>query len=199
MFKEKIKNFISKKTEGNNKKNIENLVVFLILLIVTVIAINMIWSKGEEQAEEESSSYKVLASKDENSNINEKDEYDLQKQLEDILCKMDGIGKVDVLITYSQTSTVVPMYSETQSTSLTEEKDSGGGTRTQESSNINKEVITNANNEAITQTVMFPKVEGAIVIAEGGGNAIIKANIIQAVSSVTGVATYKIQVFEMEK
>ena len=199
MLKEKIKNFINKKTEGNNKKNIENLVVFLILLIITVIAINMIWSNDEEQAEEDTPSYKVLASKDENSNIIEDDEYDLQTELEDILSKMDGIGKVDVLITYSQTSTVVPMYSETQSSTTTEETDSGGGTRIQESSNINKEVITDGNNEAITQTVLLPKVEGAIVIAEGGENATTKSNIIQAVAAVTGLATYKVQVFEMQK
>ncbi|MBO5413622.1 MAG: hypothetical protein J6A29_04995 [Clostridia bacterium] len=197
MLKEKIKNFVTKKTEGNNKKNIENLVVFLILLIITVIAINMIWSKDEDQPEEEEASYKVLAS--ENSNITENTEYDLQKELEDILSKMDGIGKVDVLITYSQTSTVVPMYSETESSTLTEETDSGGGTRKQESSNLNKEVITDGDNKAITQTVILPKVEGAIVIAEGGGNATTKANIIQAVSAVTGLATYKVQVFEMQK
>lgn len=198
MLKEKIKNFINKKTEGNNKKNIENLVVFLILLIVTVIAINMIWSKDEKQ-DEEGSSYKVLASKNENSNIKKSDEYDLQTELEDILSKMNGIGKVDVLITYSQTNTVVPIYSETQSSTVTEEIDSGGGTRKQESSNVNKEVITDGNNEAITQTVMLPKVEGAIVIAEGGGNVTTKANIIQAVAAVTGIATYKVQVFEMKK
>ena len=198
MLKEKIKNFISKKTEGNNKKNIENLVVFLILLIITVIAINMIWGKEEEQVEEQAS-YKVLASQTENSNIIEEDEYDLQAELEDILSKMDGIGKIDVLITYSQTSTVVPMYSKTESSTKTEETDSGGGTRKQESSNVNKEVITDGENNAITQTVMFPKVEGAIVIAEGGGNVTIKSNIIQAVSAVTGLATYKVQVFEMQK
>ena len=58
-------------------------------------------------------------------------------------------------------------------------------------------MIIDGNNEAITQTVILPKVEGAIVIAEGGGTATIKANIIQAVSAVTGLATYKIQVFEM--
>ena len=152
MLKEKIKNFISKKTEGNNKKNIENLVVFLILLIITVIAINMIWGKEEEQ--EEQASYKVLASKTENSNIIEEGEYDLQEELEDILSKMDGIGKVDVLITYSQTSTVVPMYSETESSTITEETDSGGGRRKQESSNLNKEIVTDGQNNAITQTVM---------------------------------------------
>lgn len=168
MIKEKVKNFINKKTKGDNKKNIENLVVFLVLLIITVIAINMIWGKDAEKAEEQPS-YKVLATKDDNNSNNiVENEYDLQTELEDILAKMNGIGKVDVLITYSQTSTVVPMYSETESSTVTEEKDSGGGTRKQESSNINKEVITDGNNEAITQTVMLPKVEGAIVMAEGG-------------------------------
>ena len=157
----------------------------------------MIWSKDKSQPEKEEASYKVLAS--ENSNITENTEYDLQTELEDILSKMNGIGKVDVLITYSQTSTVVPMYSETESSTVTEETDSGGGTRKQESSNLNKEVITDGDNKAITQTVMLPKVEGAIVIAEGGGNATTKANIIQAVSAVTGLATYKVQVFEMQK
>lgn len=198
MLKEKIKNFITKKTEGDNKKKIENLVVFLVLLIITVIAINMIWVQDEEKTEEQQANYKVVATQGENSNIIESEEYDLQTELEDILSKMEGIGEVDVLITYSQTNTIMPMYSETQSTSITEETDSSGGTRTQESSNINKEVVTDGDNNAITQTVMLPKVEGAIVIAEGGGNATTKANVIQAVSAVTGLATYKVQVFEMK-
>ena len=110
---------------------------------------------------------------------------------------MSGVGKVKVLVTYSQTSSVIPMYSENESTSITEEIDSGGGTRKQESTNLNKEVVTDGQNNAITKTIVLPKVEGAIVIAEGGGNANIKANIIQAVAAVTGVATYKVQVFQM--
>lgn len=199
MLKEKIKKFIVKKTQGDNKKNIENLVVFLILLIITVIAINTIWNKEEKQ-DENNLEYKTLANIDkEDSNILETNEYDLETKLEDILCKMEGIGKVKVLITYSQTSSVVPMYTQTESTSVTEETDSNGGTRKQESSNVNKEVVTNGESKPITQTVLLPKVEGAIVIAEGGGNALTKSNIVQAVSAVTGLATYKIQVFEMSK
>lgn len=199
MLKEKIKKFILKKTQGDNKKNIENLVVFLILLIITVIAINTIWNKEEKQ-DENNLEYKTLANIDkEDSNILETNEYDLETKLEDILCKMEGIGKVKVLITYSQTSSVVPMYTQTESTSVTEETDSNGGTRKQESSNVNKEVVTNGESKPITQTVLLPKVEGAIVIAQGGGNALAKSNIVQAVSAVTGLATYKIQVFEMSK
>lgn len=198
MLKTKIKEFINKKTGKGNKKNIENLVVFLILLIITVIAINTIWNKDEKK-DEETSSYKVLAEETKTqSNILENNEYDLEKKLEDILYKMAGVGKVKVLITYAQTSSIIPVFSENESTSKTEETDSAGGTRKQESSNINKEVVTDANNNAITKTVVLPKIEGAIVIAEGAGNANVKANIIQAVAAVTGVATYKVQVFPMD-
>ena len=45
--------------------------------------------------------------------------------------------------------------------------------------------------------VIMPKIEGAVIIAEGGKNAEIKTNIIQAVAAATGISTYKIQVFEM--
>ena len=50
----------------------------------------------------------------------------------------------------------------------------------------------------ITQKVVKPKVEGAIITAKGASNAEIKTNIIQAVEAVTGLATHKIQVFEMK-
>lgn len=197
MLKKKIQEFMKKKTEGNNKKNIENLFVFLVLLIITVIAINVIWSPEEKNKED--NEYKILAEENKNeSNISKESEYDLEKRLEDILYKMSGVGKVKVLITYSQTSSVIPMYSENENTSVTEETDSTGGTRKQESVNSSKEVIVDSQNNAITKTVLLPKVEGAIVLAEGGGNANVKANIIQAVAAVTGVATYKVQVFAMK-
>lgn len=125
MLKNKIQSFIKKKTGEGSKKNIENLVVFLILLIITIIAINTIWNKDEKQ-EEQTSTYKVLAENTINESNNlENSEYDLEQRLEDILYKMTGVGKVKVLVTYSQTSSVIPMYSENESTSVTEEKDSG--------------------------------------------------------------------------
>jgi len=45
----------------------------------------------------------------------------------------------------------------------------------------------------------MPKIEGAIILAEGGGDVTIKTNIIQAVSAVTGLATHKVQVFKMSE
>jgi len=43
---------------------------------------------------------------------------------------------------------------------------------------------------------VLPKIVGAVVISEGADNASVKANILQAVQTVTGLPTYKIQVFK---
>ena len=54
----------------------------------------------------------------------------MEQKLENILSNIKGVGKTKVLITYSQTSQIIPMYDEDSSTITTEETDSGGGTRT---------------------------------------------------------------------
>lgn len=200
---ENIKNKFIKITEGNNKKNIENLVVFLVLLIITIIAINTIWGKdkkSEIKQEENNNTYKQLAENSNNSNNTPNSEYNLEENLENILSKISGVGKVQVLVTYSETSEVVAMYNEKSTFSNTEEEDTNGGTRKIEQIDTNKEIIYEENNgekKPITQKMVMPKIEGAIVTAEGAKNANIKTNIIQAVAAATGLPTYRIQVFEM--
>ena len=50
MFKEKLLSLI-KSDDGKSKKNIENAVVFIIILVVTIIIINTVWK--EEKAIDE--------------------------------------------------------------------------------------------------------------------------------------------------
>ena len=108
--------------------------------------------------------------------------------------------KVKVMITYSETSKTIPVYNEESTQQDTEETDSNGGTRKIMQTDTRKEVIyeeVDGNKTLITQSVISPEIEGAIVTAEGAINATVKANIVQAVEAVTGIATHKIQVFEM--
>jgi len=207
MFKEKLRNIktmFNDETKNNNKRKIENLVVFLILLIITIIAINVIWgdSKKNTKHDYDNISYKQLAEIDENiSNNLETNEYTLEQDLKDILSKISGVGKVDVLVTYSETSQVVAMYNEKNTTSTTEESDTNGGTRKIEETDSNKEIIfedKDGEKTPITEKVVMPKIEGAIVTAEGANDINVKTNIIQAVSAATGLSTYRIQVFPMD-
>lgn len=203
MLKEKlgqVKAMMVKKTEGNPKKTIENLVVFVIILVVTIVAINMIW-KEDKQHPSEQDDTKVLAQK--NQTIQEKEsqvveQNELEQKLETILSKIEGAGNVEVLITYSQSSELVPVYNESSTVSTTEESDQQGGTRKIEENTTQKEVIYEENSgqkELVTQKVINPKVEGAIILAEGAEDSTVKTNIVQAVEAVTGIATHKIQVF----
>ena len=46
MFRNKLKELIKKDEDinGNDKKKIENIVFFIIILIITIVAINFIWN-----------------------------------------------------------------------------------------------------------------------------------------------------------
>lgn len=199
---EKIKSLIVKDNEGNNKKKIENLVVFVIILIITIIVINYVWNDGKQNKinnePEEQGVYKQLANYD--NSISTKT--DLEQKLEDILAKINGVGNVSVLVTYSQSSEIIAMYNETSKSSYTQEEDSEGGTRKVDETDSTKEVIytqENGVNVPVTQKIVNPTIEGAIITAVGASNATVKTNIIQAVEAVTGLPTHKIQVFEMSK
>ena len=93
------------------------------------------------------------------------------------------------------------MYNENIKQSLTEETDTSGGSRKIEEVDNSKEIIykdQNGEKVPMTQKVILPKIEGAIITAEGARNASVKANIIQAVEAATGLASHKIQVFAMQ-
>lgn len=199
-FKERMKN----KEGENNKKTLENLVVFAIILIITIVAINYIWSGGKKENKTNTEEGKRLATAEnivDTSKQNISSTENIEARLENILSNIKGVGKAKVLITYSQTSQVMPMYDEESSISTTEETDSGGGTRTVNETSTKKDIIYEENNglkTPITQSIINPKIEGAIITAQGANDANVKTNIIQAVEAVTGLATYKIQVFEMK-
>ena len=203
MLKEKIislKETFFKKGEANSKKNIENLVVFLIILIVTVVMINYIWNGTEKTEQENDVSSKVLAKSEYNENDTLKPN-NIEQRLEQILSKIKGVGSVNVLVTYSQTSTIMPMYSEDISKTTTEETDSSGGKRTVNETTNKKDIVYEENTKGkvpVTQSTINPVIEGAIVIAKGATDSEIKKSIIQAVEAATGLPTHKIQVFEME-
>ncbi len=208
MFKDKLNKFLGKgeNTEENNKKKIENLVFLIVLVIITVVVINIIWngdkSTNKEQSNNDTS--KQLATTNNQTitqnQIQGTSETNLETRLEEILSQIQGVGEVKVLLNYSESSEVVAMYNETSRTSNTEETDTEGGTRTIQETDTQKDIIyqeEDGEKTPITQKIVQPKIEGAIITAKGANQANVKTNIIQAVEAVTGLATHKIQVFEM--
>ena len=199
MFGEKLKKMFSK-NDGNNKKKIENIMVFIVILAITIVAINYIWN-GDKPSK---SSNTVPEAEGRNDVVQVSSEinYDEnEEKLANILSNIAGVGKVKVLLTYSETSTYVPIYNENLKASNTTETDSAGGSRTVSETDSQKEVIykedSSGNQEPVTQSIISPKIEGAIITAQGADNAEVKTSIVEAVEAATGLATHKIQVFKM--
>ena len=191
MNKEKLEKAFS------GKRKTENLFALLIIMIIVVVAINYIWktpNKEEPNTVEVNNIEKIAEN-------NVKD--DLEKKLENILSNISGAGKVRVMITYSQSSITEPIYDENLKESNTTESDDNGGTRSISEVDNQKQIVYKQNadgsKEPITKSVISPKIEGAVITSEGANDVNVKTNIIQAVEAATGLATHKIQVFEMEE
>ena len=199
---ELIKKFFNNKnkdkenSEKNKNKKIENLVFLIIVLIVVVLAMKNIWKNDNrkvQEKEKETDSVSVLA-KENNQN-------ELEKKLEKILSTIKNSGNVEVFINYSESSTNIPLYDETITTSDTEEGDSSGGNRKTVQTETQKEVVFSeetGNKVPVTSKTTMPIIQGAIITADGANNASVKNNIITAVQAVTGLSVDKIQVFEKE-
>ena len=192
-----FKKIISK--EKNSKKKIENLVFLIVLLIITLFIINSILKKGDKKNNNIKDDDLALSPILENNKLSKKEE--LEEKLEEILGTIKNVGKVKVFINYSESSDIIPLYDETTTTSTVKEEDSTGGTRNTVQTETQKDVVfseQSGNKEAIIQKTVMPKVQGAIITAEGANDAIIKTNIINAVQAVTGLTIDRIQVFEMK-
>lgn len=204
MIKEKLKELI-KKDDKKGKSKIENLVVLVLILIATVFIIDNIWNDDKSNSNKKdntNSGGKELADIVRND-VEEKNSstYSLEDNLSKILSTIKGVGKVNVFINYSQSTSSIPIYDETTTTSSTSETDSSGGVRNVTETQTQKDVIFKENGSdkqvAIEKTIM-PKIEGAIITAEGANDASVKTNIISAVEAVTGLTIDKVQVFEMD-
>ena len=183
-----ILDWLLEKFHFNSKKGIENLVVFLILLVIVMVMMNSIFSKEKTTSESIPVVSKV-----------ETEEISFERKLERILSTINGVNNVSVLIAYEDTVEKVPLYDTKEITTITEEVDQNGGERKTKEVNNEYAIAYEENGSqkiALMKQNILPKMMGVIVTAEGVSSSTVKESIIRAVIAVTGLSSNKIQVFE---
>lgn len=196
-----IQKINNKVAEKGSKRTLENLIVLVIILVVTIIFINYIWKGDKKENHNETEDILALNSDNVKMEKVEVSNNNLEFEIENMLKKLDGVEDASVLITYEETNRIVPMYNEDNQESVTSEEDNQGGVRTINENSSKKEVVYEENNgtkKVVTSKIITPQIKGAVIMAKGANNVNVKTNIIQAVQAVTGLATHKIQVFEMK-
>ena len=171
----------------DTKKGIENLVTFLLMIVIGCIAWNSIFSREKEAPASSMTPVPQVIT-----------EESFERKLEKILSTMSGVGSVSVLVAYADTTEKVPLYDTKEITTVTEEMDQNGGERkTKEVNNEYKIAYEESGTQktALVKQTILPQIVGVIVTAEGASSSLVKESIINAVMAVTGLASNKIQVF----
>lgn len=116
-----------------------------------------------------------------------------EQKLASILSQMDGAGKVCVMLRYATSDRTIYQTDSSQEVSTEAE---GKQTKTE----VQTVMASGSGGLEAPLTVqkICPTFQGALVVAEGAGNAEIKLNLVNAVSSLTGLGADKITVIKMK-
>lgn len=185
-----------------------NLVIILLVGIFLVILSfpNLRSSSGTSKDNSTSSNYNLKKDGITNQNANNTEEtylVALEKKLEGVLGKVEGIGSVEVMITLKGSKELVTLKDSPYTQESGNENDGEGGSR--QNSKIDKDdstvIVNSGNGESMPYVIkeIEPEVAGVVVIAQGGDNGIIKTEITEAVQVLFNIPVHKIKVMKMNK
>lgn len=124
-----------------------------------------------------------------------------ESRLAECLSVIEGVGKVEVMLTFVSTEELVVEKDTPTTRSGTEEKDSEGGSRTVTQFEKGESTVyrTGAGeSEPYVIKTLNPRVEGVLVIAEGAGQGNVNRNITAIAQALFGVEAHKVMVVPME-
>lgn len=125
----------------------------------------------------------------------------LEKRLTDVLSQVEGMGKVQVMITLSASRELVVEREQPVTRSSTNEADAQGGTRIISQVETGDSVVylsEGTGSEPYVIKTLPPKVEGVLVVAEGAGKGTINRTVTAIARALFGVEAHKVSVVRME-
>lgn len=128
---------------------------------------------------------------------------ELEAQLQGILERVTGAGRVAVSISL-KASPLKEFATNTKTTKHSiEEKDQGGGSRVTTDSNEDATLVMARNGQVgggeapVVARESQPEIQGVVVVAEGACDALVRLRLSQAVETLWGLAPHQVQVLPM--
>jgi stage III sporulation protein AG len=181
------------------------IIIFLVGVFLLVLSFRDLRSSSENSKDNTTSSnYNLNKVDNSNQNANNTDDTylaSLEKRLEGVLGKVEGIGSVEVMITLKGSKELVTLKDSPYTQESVNEVDGEGGSRL--SSSIDKDdstvIVNSGNGESMPYIIkeIEPEVAGVVVIAQGGDSGVIKTEITEAVQVLFNIPVHKIKVMKM--
>lgn len=167
----------------NKDKKTSNLVLILVLFVIVLVAFNNIFSSDKDDN-------KTTAVLSENVGNNKES---TETKLANIICKINGVESASVMISYSSTEKIIPVYDTKENIDTTTEDD-----RTSSKKTVEKTVAyegEGSGKNALLESKQTAEATGAIVVVNGSIYENTKLEIKEAVAMVTNVPLHKVQIF----
>ena len=200
-WKNQIWSWIHSENRLPEKSQLLLLLLVGMLLLVIAIPVTPSGEKKESDTfQKETGETGVKQSGQINTDTMEEYEAILEQRVASALEYVEGVGKTEVMITLKSSSQKVVEKDQTGDSRTTEEKDSAGGTRTEKSRSSERTSVytqsTDGTQIPYVSKELTPEVEGVLVIAEGGDNAVVIQNITEAIQALFGIDAHKIKIMK---
>lgn len=129
------------------------------------------------------------------------EEESLSKRLCEMLRQVEGAGKVEVSVRLSGSTRAEYAVNTSTGKKTTQERDQSGGTRLTTEDSSSGQIVMNRsgnNEQPVIEREVAPKISGVLVVAEGAGDARVKAKLFEATRVALGVEPHKILVLQKE-
>ncbi len=168
----------------NKDKKTSNLILIVVLLAIILIAMNYIFDDSNKVS---------IVSETSSNNVSIEVANDLESKLANIISKIKGVNSADVMISYSTTEKVIPVYDVKENIDSVKE-DTKESTKSTTEKTVAYE-SKNGGKVAIVESKETAVASGAIVVVSGSITDETRSNIKQAVSYATSIPIHKIQIF----
>ncbi len=166
------------------KKNKNSLFIILLIGVMLLFSSKILFGDSKQKNAQKSEQSDIEGGFDQT-----------EKRLEEILKKIDGAGKVSVMVTYDNSKEYVTV-------SDTKSSVSKNGEGSKEDISNEKTTVMVKNSSSYTPFVkneINPKIRGVLVVADGGRNEKVKLNLKKAVCAVLDVEIHKVEIMPMKE
>lgn len=125
----------------------------------------------------------------------------MKAEVENVLSKVQGVGRLKVMLTMESTSEKIVLRDNPYQTENSTDTDSTGATRSTESYRSEQKTVCITKGGDSTPYIvkeLEPKIKGVVVVAEGGDDINIKKEIMEAIQVLFGIEPHKIKVMKLE-
>jgi len=124
----------------------------------------------------------------------------LARQIIDILCQIEGVGRISVAVSLAAGLEQDYARNVNNQKAVVEEKDTQGGIRvTTETDEQTEYVLVQSRNEPLILKEKAPQIKGVLVVAEGAKDVEMKIQLSRAIQSLLDLPAHKIMILPKER